>query len=337
MRQIFDKFKIKIVKDSIKRVQMDDATYFGPDYKNHVSNSKLGLLNPAQGGSPQKFFEGFKPSGSTALALGSAVHQLTLESNDYVLSDITSPSGKLGKMYDLFIASLEKQSLLQPMLETIIQEDDDKFGKFIDYILQNPDVEKCLVLACNDADYYAGELERYKGQDIPGRIKSGLSKAFSNLIAEKPEFIENKRVIYLPSDLIAKCKSCTNSLKANKEIQNSLNWENSYCEDVILAELEIQFPKDFRDEFSEMITTIVPIKIKIDNWTIDHEKKVLVLNDLKTTGKPIQYFMGYFKTEPGFMGEDKEVFVNGSWQNFHYHRQMGEIAPLNRNVYSKLL
>ncbi len=323
MREIFDKFKIKVIKDSIRRVQMSDEEYFGPKYKNYVSNSKLGLLNPAQGGSPQKFFEGFKSSGSQAFALGSAVHQLTLEPNDYVLSDITTPSGKLGKMYAKFIEHLTKESLLDPLIKELNATTDSKFDKFIELIETNPNIERGLVLACLDAEYYVKDVENYSGEGLPSRIKTGLIKVFAHFIADKPEMIDGKRVIYLPSDLYEKCKSCTNSLKADVSIQNALNWPLSYCEDVVLAELEISFPKDFNDDFSEMITTIVPVKIKIDNWTIDHSDKKFVLNDLKTTGKPIQYFMGHTEKELGFMGEQKEVFMNGSWQTFHYHRQMG--------------
>lgn len=336
MNEIFDKFKIKIIKDSISRVQMDDATYFGPKYKNHVSNSKLGLLNPAQGGSPQKFFEGFKSSGSTAFALGSAVHQLTLEPNDYVLSDVVTPSGKLGKMYAKFLEHLKKENLMDSIYEALDKVmPTEKFEKFIEIIQTTPEIEKGLVLACVDADYYAKDIENYKGDGLPTRISTAMVKVFSHFIADKPEKIDGKQVIYLPSDLLEKCKSCTASLKGSNAIQKALNWPLSYCEDVILAELEISFPKDFNDEFSDMIVTVVPVKIKIDNWTINHETKEFVLNDLKTTGKPIQYFMGHFVKEMGFMGDEKEVFLNGSWQNFHYHRQMGMYLWLLREYIKK--
>lgn len=335
MQEIFSKFKIRLLPETIQRIQMDDATYFGPDYKKYVSNSKLALLNPAQGGSPQKFFEGFKSSNSQSLALGSATHQLTLEKNDYILSDIVTPSGKLGKMYDKFVESLKKENLMDSLINKLNNDNTEGFDGFIEIIESTPEIEKCLVLACIDSEYYVNDINNYNGNGLPSRIKTGLSKIFQHLIAEKPEFIDNKKVIYLPSDLLERCKKCTDSLNANEEIQKALNWPLSYCEDVILAELEIQFPKNFNDEFSEMITTIVPIKIKIDNWTIDHESKHFVLNDLKTTGKPIQYFMGHFEKEIGFMGEEKETFKDGSWQVFHYHRQMGMYLWLLREYIKK--
>lgn len=45
--------------------------------------------------------------------------------------------------------------------------------------------------------------------------------------------------------------------------------------------------------------------MKADNWTIDKDNKIITLNDLKTTGHLLEQFM------------------NGSFWNFHYHRQMG--------------
>ena len=48
----------------------------------------------------------------------------------------------------------------------------------------------------------------------------------------------------------------------------------------------IHFKTQYLDREGE-----IKFKLKIDNWTIDVENKVLVLNDLKTTGKPINNFM----------------------------------------------
>lgn len=334
MTEIFDKFKIKVITDSIQRVQMDDATYFSEAYKDYVSNSKLGLLNPTQGGSPQKFFNGFKNNGSTSFALGSAVHQLTLEPNDYVLSDLTKPSGKLGKLYDLFIENLKKENLYTYLMELVLNAE-DKFDALIDELESNSEIEKLLVLAYVDADYYTTELNKYSGKGLPPRLKNALGKLFTYFIAEKPEQLNNKSVIYLPSDLYSKCIRCTDSLQKHKTIQKLLKDGESYCEDVILADLEVSFPKDFNKPLGEEIKTIVKVKIKIDNWTINHKEKYFTLNDLKTTGKPVQYFMGHEEMEMGFMGEKKKVFINGSWQIFHYARQMGMYLWLLREYIKK--
>ena len=193
---------------------MDDPTYFGTKYKDYISNSKLGLLNPAQGGSPQIFFKGFSGNDSPALALGSAVHQLTLEPNDYTLSDLKGPTGKLAKAYN----------------------------QFLDYRKRDFSLEKSMILACADTEYYVKEIvERSKDLpkgDIPSRLRSAIRSLIPYHLTKKPERDKDgKKFIYLPKDLHETCVSCTKSLKDNYDIQKTLNWINSYCEDVIIAEI----------------------------------------------------------------------------------------------------
>lgn len=299
MKEVFNKFKVELVPGSIQRIQMDDATYFGPEYKDYVSNSKLGLLNPAQGGSPQKFLEGFNKSEGPIMsfALGSAVHQLNLEPEIYTLSNLNSPSGKLGEVYE----------------------------KYLEYRRKGHQMEKSMVLACRDAEYYVKQIveTNFSGKDRPTNLKTAIKKVLPYALAKKPKKDENgKTILYLPSDLHKKCVACTKSLKENKPIQKILNDGESYCEDVLVADLKVSFPLNFNDDNSEIVETIVKIKIKIDNWTINHQTKRFALNDLKTTGKPLQYFMGFEKTEAGFMGKEQKTFVKGSFHKFHYTRQM---------------
>ena len=75
--------------------------YFSEKYRNYVSNSRLGLINPQQDGSPEKFFEGFKMGYSSSLEIGSAVHELVLQPDLFVLQENTQkPTAKLGAMAD---------------------------------------------------------------------------------------------------------------------------------------------------------------------------------------------------------------------------------------------
>jgi hypothetical protein len=73
------------------------------------------------------------------------------------------------------------------------------------------------------------------------------------------------------------------------------------------------------DEFS----IEVKIKGKLDNFTINHEDLLITLNDLKTTGKPAKFFMGNYVKEIGEDGESRQRWYNGSFQTYHYYRQMG--------------
>ena len=292
--ELFKDFKVEVVEGSVKRIQMSDEVYFGPEYKDYVSNSKMGLLNPSQGGSPQKFFQGFKPINSTSLVLGSAVHQLTLESEDYALSDITKPGGKLG----------------------------DAYKYFMEYRNKGETIEKSLVLACNKAEYYISRLKSYNGKTLPGFIKDGIVKClphFKNSKTKKDD--KGRSLIYLPSDMLDKCKGCVKSLKENEDIQKQLRVPLSFCEDVIICEMRITFPKDFSNPQGERHETIVKLKMKADQWNINHDEKWFTLNDVKTTGKPLQYFMGFEYEEENLLGKVTR-FKEGSFQSFHYSRQM---------------
>lgn len=42
--------KINLIQDSLKLEKIPDKIYFGPDYKDYISNSYMGLINPDEGG-----------------------------------------------------------------------------------------------------------------------------------------------------------------------------------------------------------------------------------------------------------------------------------------------
>ena len=79
--------KITPLLDTLRLEKIDDAVYFSEKYSGYVSNSRLGLLNPRQEGTPEKFFAGFKPVGyAPALEMGSAVHELVLQPDLFELA-----------------------------------------------------------------------------------------------------------------------------------------------------------------------------------------------------------------------------------------------------------
>jgi hypothetical protein len=98
-----EEIKLEPILDTLRIEKIDDNIYFtSPVYKNRISNSRLGLLNPNQGGSPEKFFEGFTDQGFVAaFQLGSAVHELILQNHLFELApNIGKPTAKLGAVAD---------------------------------------------------------------------------------------------------------------------------------------------------------------------------------------------------------------------------------------------
>ena len=69
-----NEIKLEPLLDTLRLEKINDNVYFSsPIYKNRISNSRLGLLNPKQGGSPEKFFGGFKSTFNPSFALGKII------------------------------------------------------------------------------------------------------------------------------------------------------------------------------------------------------------------------------------------------------------------------
>lgn len=70
-KEVLSKFKIKIV--SINTLDITDEVYFSDKYSNYISNSKLKLINPEEGGSFKTYLEGLKSSNSSSFDLGTYI------------------------------------------------------------------------------------------------------------------------------------------------------------------------------------------------------------------------------------------------------------------------
>lgn len=278
---------IEIVPESIQLIKMTDEEYFSEKYKDYISNSKLGLLNPEQDGSMELYTAGFKSKYSDSFELGSVVHAMLLQSEYYRISDIRKPNSKLGIFAD----------------------------KVYEYMLKGIDKKSAIEKASIDADYYAGKL-------TDKRLETALAscepywekrKEYSLKMGEEVSEITD---LYISEPIFNKFSSCMEGVN-NSKIKKLLYPES------ILSDIEVY------NEYAILAEIIVKtddkevklkIKAKLDNFTIDHESETVTLNDLKTTGKPVGFFMGnYVSVE----GSSEKVWYDGSFQKYHYHRQMG--------------
>lgn len=62
--------EIKPLLNTLRLQKIDDSEYFSKKYSRYISNSRLSLINPKQDGTPEKFFEGFKPVYSSSFDIG---------------------------------------------------------------------------------------------------------------------------------------------------------------------------------------------------------------------------------------------------------------------------
>jgi hypothetical protein len=299
------KTKVTFLPESVKRIpEVDDSDYFGEAYKQYVSNSSLKYLNPDEGGSAYAYINRVS-NQSNSLELGTAVHRTVLEGDKYVLSEVNKPSGKLSGVIEAAYI-LCKRHPERPYSHLVIQ-------------------------ACGDTDYYGKSLTE-------ARIQSAIEDG-----REYFEFLkvtgEDSSLIILSPENKSRLLKATQSIKENSEITALLKPSESFfdvrsfSEDVITIEVLVEFeePGEF---ISSAVVTQVDLKCKIDNWSIDLDNKVITLNDLKTSGAPIQGFMGKWVTmlEPECEGcveiVDGKKFIPGSFQKWHYHRQMGMYAAM---------
>lgn len=293
--------QVKIVPESIKLLKISDHEYFSAKYNDYLSNSKIGMLNPDEGGSVEKFLEGFKSEFNNSFALGGAIHGMLLIPDEFEISDIRKPSGKLGEFAEA-VVRLRRNGMR---------------------------IYEALIEASIEANYYSGSLPNLITKartQKNNKRKFKSSKRMSDAIRKSIDFyLKRYKVVDDPNSTIETIylseKNFETYTECMKGVEKS-NFENylrpqgfmsvpdSYNEYAIFCDIE------YTDDEGKV--TIVKFKGKIDNFTVDHEEKVITLNDLKTTGKPVRYFMGNHVVKDG-----ETNWYNGSFQTYRYYRQFG--------------
>lgn len=267
--------QINPLLDTLVMLDIPDEEYFSDTYKDYISNSRLSYINPEQGGSYNLYLENPKKE-SSSLLLGSAVHCLTLQPDDFLLVDtVDRPTAKAGLMAD----SLYKPNGSIPTKEEIIA-------------------------ASDKVNYYKGKMDDKKIDEL----LSKCTNYWRNRALFEHDYKDSKELIYLDPKNREILKSCLNSISGCKEIQSLLHPEYVMSKPISLNEQAILI--DFELKFPDGYSTIVKFKSKLDNFTIEPDDNLVTLNDLKTTRHILSEF-------------------EGSFEKYHYYRQMG--------VYSYLL
>lgn len=295
-----DRTVIQFIPESITRIaEVSDEDYFGEKYAGYVSNSHLKYLNPDEGGTAYNYANR-KSFSTDSLELGSAVHRAVLEGDKFVLAEVSKPSGKLAKVVELAIPYYKKGSM---------------------------SYEVAMMKAMMDLDYY-GETRTAARNDTA--TENG--KEYFDFLMKTQD---TSSLIILAPEQREKFLKAIDSIKNNKSIEELLHPSNSvfnilhFSEDVLTGEILVKIQESDKSMGIGSATQVtIPVKCKIDNWTIDFDNKVITLNDLKTSSYPIQNFMGRWVkvNEPIEPGSEKIVevdkFLPGSFQKWHYQRQM---------------
>lgn len=264
--------KLRPLLDTLRLQKIDDSVYFSERYNHYISNSRLGLLNPKQEGTPEKFFDGFKNQGFVAaFQLGSAVHELVLQDDLFELApDLGKPTAKLGAMAD---------ELYSVYLGGSVTKND-------------------VIEASDKIDYYKGKITDERFNEVVTKCTPYWEAR------QKQEFnlSQDKEQIYLDYKSREIVISCVDALNNNKTVQNLLH-PTGVLEDPI-SENEQAILLDVEAEGPDGKKTILHLKSKLDNYTIDKETNTICINDVKTIGKIVSEF-------------DNNI------SKFHYNRELG--------------
>lgn len=275
MAKLRDLVKLTPLIDTLKLVKIDDAEYFSSKYGSYISNSRLGLLNPFQGGSTDAFFAGFKDEGFvSSLVIGSAVHCLSLQGDQFELAPaLGKPTAKLGAMAD------------------------ELYPVWLQYPIRTSDIEE----ASSKVNYYKNKL-------TPDIIKRVNEQCIPYWKARKNAQLNNtKELIYLDDKSRDTVYNCVEALTKNPQIQELLN--PSGLLDPPLSMNEQAFLLDIEAECANGKKTILHLKAKLDNFTIDTEQDIITVNDVKTISKVVSA-------------------IDDNINRYHYSRELAEYLYL---------
>ena len=264
--------KITPLLDTLHLEDVSDEEYFSEKFSNYISNSRLSLINPEQGGCPDDFFVTRPVQRSDSLRFGSAVHTLVLQKDDFFLVDsVDAPTAKAHYMAEYLFDIMKKNGTNTPTDEEIVE-------------------------ASDVIDYYKGKMTDKKINDL--RLK--CNQYWLQRFLFEHDYTGDKTPIFLDPKSREKLQSCLDNIEKDSNIQKLLHPEGVVEEPVtgnektILMDVRVDHPKG---------AFILKLKSKLDNFSIDPSINTIVVNDLKTTGKPIAEF-------------------SSAINKYHYHREI---------------
>ncbi len=251
-----DQIKITPLLDTLHLQKISDEEYFSKKYNNYISNSRMGLINPVQEGSPEKFFQGFKPIYSSSLDIGTAVHSMCLQKELFnIIDSVNKPTGKMGvmaeKLFDIWHGSI-------PTSEDILK-------------------------VAKEIDYYSGNLSPKRIEEVKEKCKDFWITKNKHL---RTRGDDPRTDLYLDQKSRETAYNCIRAIENCKSIQSLLNpkYELEEFKDPI-SENELGILLDIRVDIPDIKPFILKLKAKLDNFTIDKNINVICVNDIKTLSR----------------------------------------------------
>jgi hypothetical protein len=249
--------RLEALTDTLRIGKISDQEYFSQKYSAYVSNSRLGLINPEQNGSPEKFFNPIGNIYSDSLILGSAVHTKVLQSEFFDLVQIERPNAKLGFVCDYIW---------------------DHSGD------SHEITDETIYVASEAVGYYKDTLndKRIKA------VKDAYAPYYRDRIAYKAK--AGIEPMFLSPKMYETAMGCIEACQANDSFRRLMYPD--YMLKAPISENEQAFLMDIKCDFPDKDPIIVRLKSKLDNYTIDFDNNTITVNDLKTIGAILPKFDG---------------------------------------------
>ena len=246
--------KIQPIIETLQLCKIPDSIYFNK-YSNYISNSRLGLMK-SEG--PEAFFAGFKPIYSSSLDLGSAVHEIILQSDLFTIcEEVDKPTAKLGVLSDKIYNILKGELPTPEQICNVASEIDYYHGLLTEKQIQNV-FDKCTGYWASRRDFEAS-------------------------------YSDSKEVIFLDKRTRETAQNCILALKNNKYIQDILHPTSDFGE--IISENEQAILLDVLVEIPELHSKfILKLKSKLDNYIVNVLENEIQVNDIKTLGRVVSEF-----------------------------------------------
>lgn len=254
--EFLNSIKITPLIDTLRLEKISDEEYFSSGYSNFISNSRLGYINPEQEGSPEKFFEGFKPIYSSSLDIGTAVHSMCLQKELFnIVDSVDKPTGKMGVM---------AEELFKTWKGSIPTADDIR------------EVAKKI-------DYYGGNLSDKRVEEVKEKCRDFWIKKNRHLRTRG----EDSRVdLYLDPKSRETAYNCIRAVENSKQIQDILHpCSRMMIQPPPISENEQAILLDIQVDIPNTQSFILRLKAKLDNYVIDSFDNSIQVNDIKTLGR----------------------------------------------------
>lgn len=262
-----------------------------------ISNSSLSYLEPEIGGSIQKFLSFFDKQAekleSKGIENGKLIHLYAEKPNEFAVAKIPRPDGSIAAMADEFyrlktnlqeaiknnITESRPENLVDISFTSDLKTESGRSAEILDTKAAYKKLSELLQLPI---EVVVGlfrlsrtNTDSYKSYKEKTLVDKFISECIDYL--KQAEDLEGKLTLTVATKELV--ENCIASLRSNELANKFFGLGGSFDSNIIIKELDIYF---------ELLGC--KCKSRLDNIYVDLINKIIYINDLKTTSKPLALF-----------------------------------------------